>query len=204
MNRIDLLCDKLGGVHTGTNIDTGARNWGGDMSKLGYTVPYEKYFSSLADASVSLLEIGIFRGAGLAVWSLYFPNGKIYGADIGTKEFKKNRSKWESIDSNVFKNLQDLYELDSRNSDMVKLLKLPNFDIIIDDGKHTPEAQYATFCNFFPYLNSGGLYVIEDITKGERYKKLMSLLNRYDIETYNDINTFDAYDNKNHIIFIQK
>ena len=203
MNEIDLICEKLGGTHTGRNRDTGAQNWGGDMSKLGYTIPYEKYFSSLKNEKISLLEIGIFRGGGLAVWSSYFSNGKIYGADIGIKEFNANKALWKKIDNKIFDNLIDLYEIDSRNSTIINDLNLPLFDIIIDDGKHTPEAQYSTFCNFFPNLNPGGIYVIEDITKGNRYSQLKSLLDNHNKE-YNSLETFDAHDNKNHIIFIQK
>ena len=37
------------------------------------------------------------------------------------------------------------------------------FDIIIDDGLHTHEAQWKTFENFIPFLNEGGSYFIEDV-----------------------------------------
>ena len=39
----------------------------------------------------------------------------------------------------------------------------PAFDIIIDDGLHTEEANIGTFFTFEPYLKSGGVYIIEDI-----------------------------------------
>ena len=38
------------------------------------------------------------------------------------------------------------------------------FDVIIDDGHHWDESQKKTLINFFPYLNDGGLYVIEYIS----------------------------------------
>jgi hypothetical protein len=37
------------------------------------------------------------------------------------------------------------------------------FDVIIDDGLHTEEAQLATLCNLWSWLAPGGLYVIEDV-----------------------------------------
>ena len=37
------------------------------------------------------------------------------------------------------------------------------FDIIIDDGKHTPRANMKTFENFSPFLAEGGQYFIEDV-----------------------------------------
>ena len=37
------------------------------------------------------------------------------------------------------------------------------FDIILDDGKHTPEANQLTFKNISPFLKDSGMYLIEDV-----------------------------------------
>ena len=37
------------------------------------------------------------------------------------------------------------------------------FDIIIDDGLHTPEANAQTFKNLFPFVKSTGSYYVEDV-----------------------------------------
>lgn len=37
------------------------------------------------------------------------------------------------------------------------------FDLIIEDGLHTVDAQQKTLLNFWPYLKKGGLYVAEDL-----------------------------------------
>ena len=37
------------------------------------------------------------------------------------------------------------------------------FDVIIDDGMHARLAQLKTFKNFYPLLNPGGTYIIEDM-----------------------------------------
>ena len=37
------------------------------------------------------------------------------------------------------------------------------FDVIIDDGLHSSEAQVATLRNCFPYLANGGIYITEDL-----------------------------------------
>ena len=36
------------------------------------------------------------------------------------------------------------------------------FDVVIDDGSHAMLETLNTFQSFFPYLDSGGIYVIED------------------------------------------
>ena len=40
------------------------------------------------------------------------------------------------------------------------------FDIIIDDASHRSKDQITSFKYLFPYVNSGGLYVIEDLHVG--------------------------------------
>ncbi len=42
------------------------------------------------------------------------------------------------------------------------------FDVIIDDGSHWEDHQYQTLANFFPYVKSGGFYVIEDVNPGSK------------------------------------
>ena len=44
------------------------------------------------------------------------------------------------------------------------------YDIIIDDGGHTPEEQMVTFEALWPYIAPGGIYVIEDL-HGNYWKK---------------------------------
>jgi hypothetical protein len=222
MNELDNLCQKFGGVHKGINHGLtklyGSEQYstGGDMSKHGYTNSYNTYFSPLKDKKINLLEIGIYRGAGLAVWSSYFSKGKIYGLDLCISEFNEGKSYFEKYDKNVFHNLKKIYSANSADSDAVEKLKLPMFDIVIDDGSHSPENQYSTFCNFFKYLNTGGIYVIEDVKNPNRFYPLMELLKKHDSNTisygtsitnlsqYSDIQSFETRDRMNKIIFIRK
>merc|ERR1712139_26848 len=41
------------------------------------------------------------------------------------------------------------------------------WDLIVDDGVHTPHDQLATLANLFRYLAPGGLYVVEDVNEGK-------------------------------------
>ena len=95
-------------------------------------------------------------GASLRVWSEYFPNAKIFGADI---------------DKNIlFKegNIQTFY-VDQTSSDSVKNMwndvKQDSFDLIIDDGLHTFDAGVCFFKNSIDRLSSNGIYIIEDVSK---------------------------------------
>ncbi len=201
MGDIEILNKKFGGTIGGKNIDHGGTNGGGDIVDHGYSKYYEKYFCDIKNKNISLLEIGIFKGNGLALWSKYFPNGKINGLDIGVETFKQNKSYFKKIDDTIFNNLEELYVLDSSNHEDVEKLDLPKFDIIIDDGNHNPIPQYNTFCNFYKNLNDNGIYVIEDI-KSKDIKLLMKKIENHQDE-YKQCLHFLGNKNE-YILFINK
>ena len=120
-----------------------------------YHEVYEPHFEPLRNEKINILEIGIFEGLSTSAFLDYFPNATIYGVDIFTRlnpedvpVLEHERVKWAKGDSTIMKELpwEDV-----------------KFDIIIDDGKHTPEANKLTFENMFPYLKEDGMYFIEDV-----------------------------------------
>ena len=117
----------------------------------GFIQLYEKYFSSLRDSNINLLEIGIENGDSLRIWREYFTNANICGIDIIKKDFKIDNTEilqGDQSDKNFLRALIDRYK---------------NFDIIIDDGSHQAKHIIASFKFLFPHLNNEGLYVIEDL-----------------------------------------
>jgi hypothetical protein len=150
---------------------------GSDKDRNGYSHLYSILFDRIRNEKMNVLEIGIgtmvpgacssmknympdmYRpGASLRAWNDYFINSNIYGVDIQEDtQFKEDRITTFLCDSTKQASVNEL---------MGKLnIK---FDIIIDDGWHLDTAQQQTLLNFFPYLNPGGLYVIEDIYPGSR------------------------------------
>jgi hypothetical protein len=93
-------------------------------------------------------------GASLKVWKDYFPNAKIYGADI---------------DKNILFNEDRIstYFVDQLNKETIEKMwqdiKMEDFDIIIDDGLHNAEANINLFLNSFHKLRKDGVYIIEDV-----------------------------------------
>ena len=117
-----------------------------------YSEKYELYFSELKDRELNILEIGIQNGYSLKTWEEYFTKSKIIGIDI------KNLS---------YLNTDRVKTIVCNQRDTVKLTDINNqegpFDIIIDDGSHFSSDMKLSFDHLFPLLNSGGLYVVEDI-----------------------------------------
>ena len=137
-----------------------------DKLEHGYIEIYDNIFSSLKDDKINFLEIGVYGGASAELWNRYFSNANIFMSDIFDKTDILSK-----VDVNFFRG-------DSGNEkDTTKLLEFAKaktgtatFDIIIDDGSHFQHDQMNGIGNLFPYLTSGGYYIIEDICYEEDLK----------------------------------
>jgi cephalosporin hydroxylase len=78
------------------------------------------------------------------------------------------------------------------------LSKLPEFDMVIDDGLHTMEANLETLKIVFPYLKKGGVYVIEDVNQYEDWYIEKLLLDDRFINTVGECE-YTVHDNFNAI-----
>lgn len=128
-----------------------------------FTKTYEKYFDSLKNEKVRLLEIGILKGASLRMWHGYFPQGMIYGIDNCGISFTEITPEYiKSIEKN---RLKTFIGDQSKREDLKKFIKEngSDFDIIIDDGLHYQEHQQISLGFLFSHLKSKGIYVIEDL-----------------------------------------
>lgn len=114
---------------------------------------YESFMAPMREEPITLLEVGVFRGASLHMWRDYFPNAKIVGVDIEptAKRFESERVHVELADQS---NLQHLAELSVKHGP---------FDIVIEDGSHMWEHQITSLRALFPFVKNGGYYVVEDL-----------------------------------------
>jgi len=114
---------------------------------------YDDYLLPLKDKQLYILEIGIDKGNSLRMWEEYFKNSKILGLDLDDKsQFNSERILCKKLDQSNQKEIEDF----SINCPI-------KFDLIIDDGSHHMSDQQITFGNFFPLLNSEGIFIIEDL-----------------------------------------
>ena len=129
-------------------------------TKHWYHQVYGPEFECLRDKEINLLEIGVFKGDSLRAWVDFFPNANIYGIDIFQRIaiddidiLEHERVKWMKLDSTHIASTGRM----QREWPGVK------FDIIIDDGLHTPEGNAQTFNAISPLLKKGGAYYVEDV-----------------------------------------
>ena len=125
---------------------------------LKYDEIYEADFKKLRNEPINILEIGVDQGRSIAVWLDYFPNAKIYAIDIFTR---MHESRIKSLKDNRVQYIK----IDSTHPDVHNQVAQwkTEFDIVIDDGRHTPEANALTFKSIAPFLKPNGIYYIEDI-----------------------------------------
>lgn len=119
-----------------------------------YTEVYSQYFAELRNKPITFLEIGIYKGHSVMLWEKYFPHAELHFIDISDTliEYYTPRAQYHFIDQADIPALQKF----------AKDIK-GGFDIIIDDGGHLMSQQINSFKALFPYLKSGGLYIVEDL-----------------------------------------
>ncbi len=125
----------------------------------GYMPIYEKYFESIKEQSITLVEIGIAEGASLRTWADYFNRAHIIGLEKdldAVDRFNKSYPQGQGVIA---------IECDANDRDSITraLDKVPKIDVVIDDGSHWAHEQMNAFKALWDKLKPGGLYVVEDL-----------------------------------------
>ena len=206
-NILSELCEKYGSDKGFINIDIDNKpyNW----HPHTYATYYHSIFNLSRESIKYVFECGLgtnnpnlksnmtengIPGASLQVWRDYFFNAQIYGGDIDKEIlFEEERIK--------------TFYLDQLNSNSIKSMweniEVEEFDIIIDDGLHEPEANYNFFINSFHKLKKDGVFVIEDVSN----KYLVYLQNKlinYDIDIIVGFTQSKKVFGNNNLIIIRK
>ena len=143
--------------------------YGSDKAKIhNYHLIYSSIFSKKLKIK-KILEIGLGTnnenllsnmgnqgkpGASLRAFRDYFKNSKIYGADIDKDIlFSDLKIKTTFVDQTNQKSMELLFKKFGSN-----------FDLIIDDGMHSPLANIIFLITSIKHLKKGGCLVIEDIS----------------------------------------
>ena len=159
---------------------------GSDKTRHGYHVAYAAILQKLAlNGPPAILEIGLgtndkrlvssmgkggVPGASLRAFRDFLPAANIYGADIDPNIlFREERIKTAFVDQTRPETFDE----------MIRSLGTEAFDLIIDDGLHSVEANMNTLLFALLKLKPGGWVVIEDIPERTVvvWKSVVGLLN---------------------------
>jgi hypothetical protein len=134
----------------------------------GYIDFYEGFFKDRSFKNIA--ELGVFKGNSIRWLLERFPDARVCGADILPLQ-----PEWPLHERFQFT------QLDQGDVDAVRgFLTQRRFDLIIEDGSHLPKHQVLCLMEGIRALQSGGIYILEDIhTSHPSYaKKLGGILPR--------------------------
>jgi|694.fasta_scaffold05171_22 hypothetical protein len=177
------LCEIMGKYGSDKGRDDIIKSW------HNYTTLYYSIFNEIKDKKLRIFELGLGTNninipsnmgiygkpcASIYGWREYFPNSLIFGGDID-KEILINDERIKT------------YYCDQQNPEIIKEMwnnkdLEDNFDIIIEDGLHTFNANVCFFENSIHKLKSGGYYIIEDIVITEKHLFINKINNEWKIK----------------------
>ena len=178
-----------------------------ELHHHNYTRFYHSLFNAQANSNLRIFELGLGTndvnipsnmgkygkpGASLRGWSEYFPNSQIFGADIDRNIlFQEPRINTYYCDQTDERSIREMWNKQDLND---------NFDIIVEDGLHTFQANVCFFENSIHKLKPGGIYIIEDIIvhnlhsyqyKIEQWKTMYPNLSFRIVNIPNNLNSYD-------------
>ncbi len=152
------------------NLTDLADRYGSDKgsTKHRYTELYHMLFHPYRHRKIHFLEMGLLIGGpehgidkdretrdapSIRMWLEYFSKAHIHGLDVSDFSwFKDDRFTFHRCD------MDDRAEI----AGTIEAMK-PAPTIVVDDASHASHHQQNAFLEIFPRLESGGLYVIEDL-----------------------------------------
>jgi hypothetical protein len=108
-------------------------------------------------------DMGYGPGASVKLWKKLFPQAELWEAEFNEACVNKSRANGQ------LEGIHTLVGDQENNTVLDTWIEQSNgghFDVIVDDGGHHNCQIYHTFLKFWPLLNPGGLYFIEDLQAG--------------------------------------
>jgi len=119
---------------------------------------YDIYDRTLLEENLTprcILEIGVYQGESTKVLSQRFPEARIVAIDLNLR----------NIDFSGYPNIHYL-QCDQTDRGKLEAICKEHFpdgiDLVIEDASHIGHFSSLTFKYVFPFLKSGGVYIVED------------------------------------------
>lgn len=181
---------------------------GVDLPNHNYSRFYHHLFKAQKNSKINIFEMGIGlehaaayakSGGSLRAWKEFFKNSSLYGADI------------DQVAVDQFKNT-DVATFYCDQADRLQTLNMfekidKQFDLIIDDGLHTPSGAETFFDVSCAFLKKGGVYIIEDLDLSKEeyrseYGRIMSDIKSKFNPAFVDIVKLAHYNDKDNNLMV--
>jgi hypothetical protein len=148
-------------IGAGCNTDKSPLNPHGHRHP--YTPIYSLLMSRFKYSNVRFAEIGVAGAASVSMWNRYFEKGTFYFFDRD-QNFLDHAKNIVSQENNTFL-LMDVIKPESIKESLMKTGG--ELDILLDDSSHNPNDQHHIIHQALPFVKSGGMIIIEDVSRNE-------------------------------------
>ena len=159
-----------------------------------YLPLYQKLLEGKRETAKNVLEVGIWAGGSIKLWSDFFINATVHGIDIVNPELGEDITNNENI---ILHTSCDAYNNDFFLNHLLN--KNIKFDLMLDDGPHTLESMKQFINLYSQIMTDDGILIIEDVQewgwidvlKNEVPNHLKDFIKIYDLRSnknrYDDI-----------------
>ena len=154
-----------------------------------YLPLYQELLKGKKETAKNVLEVGIYTGGSIKLWSDFFPNATTYGLDIIADyhiwDELKNKDRIKLYTS------YDAYNDGDFNTNFLN--KDTRFDFMLDDGPHTLESMKQFIKLYSQVMTDDGILIIEDV---QSYDWIEVLKNEVPEHLKKYIKVYDLRQNK--------
>lgn len=174
---ISELC-TLGSIF---NTDKSPYNRGGHRHP--YTAIYSLLFSSSKNKPLRFAEIGVAGGSSVLLWNSYFTQASFFFFDLD-KNLLEHAAKMVGPNNKFIKmNIADPQSIIDGLTGCGGEL-----DVLLDDSSHNIDDQKILLHTVLPYVKSGGMIIIEDISRdinqNEYFEIVKELMDKISFATF--------------------
>jgi hypothetical protein len=124
-----------------------------------YLPLYQQLLEKKKETAKHVLEVGIYSGGSIQLWSDFFTNAHVYGLDIMNRSHVWNRL-LTNPNITIYANQNAYDEVFFKNTFLDKGIRC---DFMLDDGPHTLESMKQFIRLYSQIMTDDGILIIEDV-----------------------------------------
>lgn len=133
------------------------------IPKRGYAEVYAAHLHARSGERLVIVELGVLKGVGLAVWCDIFPHARVIGLDVdlGNLNMADLRAKGAFAANSPAPHVFDELASDAPRR-LARILRGEKIDVMIDDALHDDASILAAMAYTLPHMADRFLYFVED------------------------------------------